>query len=87
MKIDVTKEHIRNGKRGKPGSCPLALALKDANCENPSVCCRYCFYTRNGKAYEGILSRKTSKKIIEFDSGGDIEPFTCIVKERPDKSL
>ena len=30
MKIRVTAEHIKNGQRGEPQACPVALAIKEA---------------------------------------------------------
>lgn len=29
MKITVTEQHIKNGKRGEMCGCPIALAVKD----------------------------------------------------------
>lgn len=29
MKIDITEEHIKNGRRGNSHSCPVALAIKE----------------------------------------------------------
>ena len=30
IRIQVTNEHIRNGRRNEPRSCPVALAFRDA---------------------------------------------------------
>lgn len=37
MILEVTQEHIDNGKSGMNWSCPIALALRGSGFENPRV--------------------------------------------------
>ena len=78
MKVTVAVEgkHIRNGVRGKPESCPIALALNDAGYYESEVARSWArFHDNEHQWYFAYLSPAGTKFVREFDMGRNPEPF------------
>lgn len=76
MKISVTAEHIKKGKRQHCSLCPIALAMIDAGIEDPYV---HTNVVLTGIDYESrgyfTLSPAAKRFISRFDCGRAVEPF------------
>lgn len=72
MVIKVTQQHIDNGIPCKPSRCPIANALKEhfAGCV-VTVIYSICFISNELHH----LPSEVSKRIGQFDQGGEMEPF------------
>lgn len=78
MKIKVTQTNIDLGERGCAGSCPVALAFKDAGFNSPRVGLTMCnFITPNGDVQTVDLSCKVIAFIHDFDNKRSVQPFEC----------
>lgn len=75
MRIKVTKEHIRRGRRGLCFACPVALALAEAIPGSQPWVTTRIELRRNGRqvfidAPEVVLAFATA-----FDAGREVRPF------------
>jgi hypothetical protein len=84
MRISVTQDHIKKGRKASCGHCPIALALKDAGLKDISVESHHVTihngrkYIENGKecAYHRILvPYEVTHFIYDFDNGRKVETF------------
>lgn len=74
MIIRVTKKHIKNGKRYLSGSCPLALAFKDAGFD---VVVGDIIGLKSNLIHMFTLHTEKSKAFMKnFDSGQRVKPTT-----------
>jgi hypothetical protein len=84
LKIHITTQHIRNGTRESPTSCPIALAVREqlqlkesqwVEVDDYQICL-------NDAAY--YLSPKACKFVENFDSNKPVKPFSFnAVKQKP----
>jgi hypothetical protein len=69
--IEVTSDHIKNGKRLESDCCPIALALKDSGWT----------YARVGSEWVEVdnlcftLPRSAKRFVSSVDSGRPVKPF------------
>lgn len=80
MIIEVTQKHIDNGLELSCKKCPVALALWDAGFETVHI--NYHFISAESEFF--YLSEYNSdyikNKIIDFDKGIKISPFSFSIK-------
>lgn len=84
MIVRVTQEHIREGKRGECGECPVALALVEAfETHDVSV------FDENWDWYLEVAGKtiKAPDEVVSFarafDNKYPVEPFEFEVPELP----
>lgn len=84
VKIKVTEEHIKAGKRGDCNACPIALAVLDAvmvpavraNMFGLSLICSDRGYPDNEYISHANYTPKVARFISDFDRGNHVKPFT-----------
>lgn len=77
MKINVTREDIRNGKAGKPTACMVALALKrELGVSYASVGYRDGKILINGQYVKVYFPKSVEKKIRFWDGFHFVFPFS-----------
>lgn len=75
LTIRVTQANIDNGIRAKCGLCPIALALRDAGFEEPTVG-SYEFQATQGCSYLNYGLPESARDFINhFDAGHTVSPF------------
>jgi hypothetical protein len=79
MRVKVTKEHIKNGKRGSV-SCPVALAIIDL-CET-GLCVAVGMTLVQIGDRDFVLPEEARRFINLFDNGGECTPIEFTMKER-----
>lgn len=80
MLVEVTADDIKNGRRGSPGCCPVALAMSRAFGADYR-----CGSTIYRKATEGgfqPMPHVVTQRIVRFDIGEQMEPFSFHVPDR-----
>lgn len=77
-RINVTQFHIDSGKRDKPKSCPIALAMKDAGFSSVQVVQDFITYKEGRNIFFSVYhSRETLDFIKQFDTGEvPVKPFS-----------
>lgn len=77
MKINVTREDIRNGKAGKPTQCMVALALKrELGISYASVGYKEARILVGGQYTKLYLPKSVEKKIRFWDGFHFVFPFS-----------
>jgi hypothetical protein len=77
MKINVTREDIRNGKPGKPTECMVALALKrELGISYASVGYRDAQILINAQTTKVYFPKRVEKKIRFWDGFHFVFPFS-----------
>jgi len=77
MKINVTREDIRNGKAGKPTQCMVALALKrELGISYASVGYKEARILIDGQYTKLYLPKRVEKKIRFWDGFHFVFPFS-----------
>jgi hypothetical protein len=77
MKINVTREDIRNGKAGKPTACMVALALKrELGISYASVGYRDAKILVDGQYVKLYFPKNVEKKIRFWDGFHFVFPFS-----------
>jgi len=85
LKIEVTEQHIKDGRVGSCTQCPIALAVKEqVKCgEEQYVAVRFfsatiCYNTKEGsRRFDKYALPDSAYYFIKrFDYGGDVKPFT-----------
>ncbi len=77
MKINVTREDIRNGRPGKPTACMVALALKrELGLSYASVGYREAKILLDGQYVKLYLPKNVEKKIRFWDGFHFVFPFS-----------
>ena len=76
MKIQITQNHIKRGKKGRVTLCPIALALKERGFEKVRV--RAEAVEIDGAKFS--LSPNEMRFIKRFDNGEPVEPFVFRVR-------
>lgn len=77
MKINVTREDIRNGKAGKPTACMVALALKrELGISYASVGYRDAKILVEGQYVKIYFPKSVEKKIRFWDGFHFVFPFS-----------
>lgn len=72
MKISITRQHIKHGKRDRATLCPIALACKEKGFKRIKI--HYDEFEIDG--HIGYLPQKACQFITAFDKGLPVEPFT-----------
>ena len=80
MEIEVTKQHIKDGRKLDCNYCPVALAIRDA--VTNSTCVEVCddmspiisFY-KGDDLLEFAAPDSVYEFIENFDLGGSVKPF------------
>lgn len=75
MKIQVTSEHIQNGKRTSAFNCPIALAMKDTGLANVSVGPKHAVVVNTAGDKIISLPIEVRSFIKTFDDNLPVEPF------------
>lgn len=81
MKIGVTEEDIKNGKKENPTSCPIALAIKRACGLTTEIYPRWqtpgevYIYMNPNQGIKVSLPMGIARRALVFDVGGQMEPF------------
>lgn len=76
--VNVTAEHIANGRRGDCRSCPVALALRDAGVQGASVGLYFLMWD-NKQAVPHPLA--VAAFIDRFDRRQPVAPFSFTLPE------
>jgi hypothetical protein len=77
MRINVTREDIKNGKAGKPTECMVALALKrELGTSYASVGYKDAKILMNGEYTKLYLPKTVEKKIRFWDGFHFVFPFS-----------
>ena len=92
MKVTVTAEHIAAGLRGEISLCPVALAIRDAGAPGATVTSSYARIPHEsgapGKAVVVYFPEAVDDRILSFDSGKGMEPFSFdLDTDNPRESL
>ena len=72
MRVEVLQEHIEQGVRRNSGCCPIALALRDAGCQEVSVDTDEVHI--NGLTYVFDEAGEAEQFVIDFDNGKTVTP-------------
>jgi hypothetical protein len=80
MRLTVTAEDIRDGKRESCSSCPMALALNRAGFETAYVNLWFVRESANGLPLFS-LSESAMQFIADFDAGKPVQPATFVLRE------
>jgi len=82
LKVRVTREHIKMGKRVTLTMCPIALALKPLYPEVSvdSYHIRLKRFTNTKPSVEVTTPRKASEFVQAFDGNLPVKPFTFTLR-------
>lgn len=72
MKIQITKKHIKQGKKGRVTLCPIALACKECGFERVRIDAE----TFEIDGCSGNLPPDAIGFVDDFDDGKPVKPFT-----------
>jgi hypothetical protein len=75
MTINVTQDHIDNGKKGTANRCPIALAIKDAFGPAVRVYVSITAY-QIGPVKDRPLPPEAITFIQKYDRGSTVKPFS-----------
>ncbi len=78
IRIRVTRKNIKAGIPRNHIQCPIAIAMRDAAIETPSVGEKtdpYCDFLLGKNKYESRLPQKAINFIERFDHGLKVRPF------------
>jgi len=78
LKVEVTQADIDKGIPGSVKWCAVARAVRHAmpKATNIKVGGFYITWCHDGKAWEYTFPQRVSQKIVNFDCGGKIKPFS-----------
>ena len=85
VKIEITANDIRLGKRGQPTSCPIARAIKRELGDHPKVGGSGSFSIMLGGEYQRYSAPdKAGKFVYRFDTDGKdaVKPFSFVARLR-----
>lgn len=82
MLVKVTAAHIKEGQRNKSCTCPVALAMKSAGLKCVKVGRFSLTYYVNKVGFHVGLPESVITKILRFDQGGYMKPFTFCVRTK-----
>ena len=74
IRIDVTEDDIKNGRRGHGEKCPVALACQRVNVKNFSSVEFGAVSFNDGKMISH--SCEVQEFVQRFDSGKEVQPFS-----------
>ena len=87
MKVTITQEHIERGQRNSAGSCPIALALREAEAQSGSwsvneETAQFLAIESDGLlvAYQYVLSPEAQAFVSSFDAGRPVAPFEAEIR-------
>lgn len=80
IRVKVTQDDIKNGKRCLSRKCPLALAV--ARATGKSAIVRVTTLTVDNFAHRFNMSKKLIRFINDFDSDRPVKPFSFILRFR-----
>lgn len=83
MLIHVTSEHIKNGRKGSPSACPIALAIMK-KCYDVYVGTDYLQVKKQPDRYfTNMRFPKAVKAFIrKFDCGEEVAPFSFTLRAK-----
>lgn len=83
MLIQITAEHIRHGKKGSPGACPIALAIME-KCYDVYVATDYLQVKKQPGGYftDMQFPKAVETFIQEFDAGKEVSPFSFTLRAK-----
>ena len=77
MKINVTDNHIINGKRGECQQCPLALAVNTKpDCFNAMVYDTVLLFLQDKKIWRAYIPQDVQKWLVAFDLNEPVKPMS-----------
>jgi len=76
--IRVTKKHIETGKRYNPRCCPVSLAVRDAQLEDPTVS-QYILFRVQNRFKCCPIPKRVESFIINFDARKEVKPFNFYI--------
>lgn len=79
MRIEVTQEHIDEGKKGSCACCPIALAAEAVGMDRPLVMRSSILLMELDIIYR--LPQIAKDFITTFDHGGPVQPFSFEVQQ------
>jgi len=79
VRVEVTEEDIRRGKRNTCTRCPVARALRRSGVISPSVYHSRAIFGRNGQWWGGDLPQKVTDFICAFDDREPVKPFSFVI--------
>lgn len=83
MRIHITSEHIRRGKRRNTISCPIALALKEKYYDAYVATNFMQIREQKGDYWQKLRYSRAVKTFIQkFDAGEEVSPFSFISKAK-----
>lgn len=74
MKIEVTEDDIKNGKKNNLENCPIFLVLKRMNLKNLYVTANY-IGLMDSTGDKISLPESATRFIYDFDNGKDVKNF------------
>lgn len=83
--VEVTQEHIENGKRSDGGCCPIALAMRAAIKEYEDIRVDDDFIEfedADGASWKVTMPSAGKKFVKMFDDGGEVTPFTMTLSPK-----
>lgn len=75
MRIKVGVEHTSRGVRNSLEQCPLAIALKELGFTNVSAGRSSVTAVWRGRSFHAYVPPDISKKLSDYDNGGNLAPF------------
>ena len=83
MKISITAEHIKNGKRNSCTDCPVALALLEKNYDAYVSCRKLTVRKTPADYHQPLYVPQTVRTFINnFDGGLEVFPFSFNTKKK-----
>lgn len=76
LTVNVEQKHIDKGDQCECDTCPVALALLDAGCDDVSVTYYYIDFTYKDEARCIATPDHIENFINDFDDGKDVKPFS-----------
>ena len=86
MRIHVTSEHIRHGKKGSPSACSIALAIME-KCYDVYVATDHLKVKKQPDRYftDMQLPKAVKAFISKFDCGEEVSSFSFILRDRKER--
>lgn len=85
LRVRVTADHIRNGRRTECRVCPIALAIHDADPRFPNALVGGRSVKLNGR--DVLLPLVARRFIFHFDCCDPVSPFEFVISKWPDRVI
>lgn len=80
VKVEVTKEHIKEGSPGVASCCPIARAVRVLGLESPRVYPDGIYFGDYYCRQLVRLPRSASRFVNAFDAGKKVKPFNFFLE-------